>query len=47
MLLKKKASIKVVELGKEAELEKDVIKGVLIVTKEKDVSVHEAEISVA
>ena len=43
----KNTSIKGVQFGKEAELEKDVTKAVLVVTDENDASVHEAEISVA
>ena len=39
--------IKVVELSKEAELKKGVTNAVFVVTEEKDVSIHEAEISVA
>ena len=43
----KDVSIKGVELGKDSELEKDVTKAVLVVTEEKEVSVHDAEIYVA
>ena len=43
----KDTSIEDVELSEEAGLEKDFIKAVLFVIEEKDVSVHEAEISVA
>ena len=40
-------SMKGVELGNEAGQENEVIKAVLILTEEKDVLVHETEISVA
>ena len=43
----KDTSIKGVEHCKEAEIEKDVTKAVLVVSEEKDVSVNEVEIFVA
>ena len=43
----KGTSIKGVELGKEADLGKDDMKAVLVITEENDVSVHEVELSVA
>ena len=43
----KDATMKGVEFGEEAELERDITKAVLVVATEKDFSVHEAEISVA
>ena len=35
-------SIKSVEVGKEEELEKNVTQALLVVSEEKDISVHEA-----